>query len=413
ALLAVLELGAGSAAAIKRRLVSVGATNIIVQAGPASRNGVSLGSGTTRTLMPEDADAVRRECPSVSAVAPLVVTRGQVVHGNRNWNTLYVYGTTPDFLRVRDWEGLAEGEPFTADDVRDGGMVCVLGQTIADELFEGQSPVGREVCVGDVRFRVLGVLRRKGTNMIGIDQDDIFLAPWTTIKARVTGTSGAAPPQDVASSRYPGTPGALFPERSPAQRLNEPQLVRFANVDYLLVQAPSPEEIPAACGQITRLLRERHHIAPGEKDDFGVREFTEVIAVVNGTVRLLAAVLLVVALVSLLVGGIGIMNIMLVSVTERTREVGLRMAVGATAGAVLRQFLAEAVVLCLFGGALGIALGRVITFLAWRLAHCPSASSPLPLLGAAGASLAVGVLFGYYPAWRASRLDPIGALRYE
>ncbi|HEX8200745.1 MAG TPA: ABC transporter permease [Isosphaeraceae bacterium] len=422
-LIAIAEIGTGSWVAIRGILMRMGVENVLVQAGAASRNGVSLGSGSNKTLTPEDAEAILRECPAVVGLAPIVYARLQVVRGNRNWVPSSLFGTTPGFLAVRDWEDLAEGEAFTDADVRDTALVCLLGRTLVRELFGGESPVGREVYVQGVPLTVRGVLRRKGADIIGEDQDDILLVPWTTLKYRVSAAPGgaaapAAPgPLDRASlladRRFPRSEAELFPVPSALQALNSPRLDRFSNVDSILVRARSTGEIGAAMAQIRGLLRERHRIAPGQGDDFAVRDFTEVIHTVRATVALVAGLLLCVALIALVVGGVGIMNIMLVSVTERYREIGLRMAVGARPRDILRQFLMEAVVLCVLGGAAGILVGRGSSLAFRWLAGWPTAASALAVLASVSVSIAVGLAFGYYPAWKASRLDPIEALRYE
>jgi len=423
-IIAIAEIGKGSSTAIRQVLASTGVDTILVTPGAASSNGVSLGSGSVKTLTPEDADAIRRECPAVDSLSPIIYSRRQVVHGPRNWNPIYLYGAAPEFLRVREWEDLDEGEPFTEADVREAAMVCVLGRTLVDELFEGESPIGQEVLVNDVPLRVVGVLSRKGANIIGEDQDDILLAPWSTIKFRVSGgtapaaavppdTSEGSIPADLLGRRFPRSRKGLYPAASAAQALATPHLERFSNVDSILVRAHSTEEIPAAMAQIKALMRERHLVAAGGKEDFTVKDFTEVLAAVQSTVGLVGGLLLIVALISLVVGGVGIMNIMLVSVTERYREIGLRMALGAGPRDILRQFLVEAVVLCVLGGTIGIALGRGASLLVRLLAKWPTESSMLAILASVSVSVTIGVIFGYYPAWKASRLNPIEALRYE
>jgi ABC-type antimicrobial peptide transport system permease subunit len=386
---------------------------------------VSLGSGSIKTLTPEDADVIHHECPSVDSLAPLVFTRLQVVHGNKNWVPSTFVGTTPGYLRVREWEDLEEGGSFTEQDVHDAAMVCLLGHTVATELFDERSPVGQEILVNDVPLRVLGVLCRKGADIIGEDQDDLVVVPWTTVKFRVS--TGAVPSGERSGEpgmdptallnpmarRYPRRHAAPYPTASPMQSIDTPRLERLSNVDSILVRAVSTEEIPTAMDQITRVLRERHRIAPGESADFAVRDFTAVVHAVKGTVGLVAGLLLCVALISLLVGGIGIMNIMLLTVTERYREIGLRMAVGARSRDILRQFLVEAVVLCVLGGAVGIAAGRGASVLVRLLARWPTQPSLIAVLASVSVSITVGVIFGYYPAWKASRLDPIEALRFE
>jgi ABC-type antimicrobial peptide transport system permease subunit len=434
AVIAMMEIGQGSSTEVKKTIASMGADNLLVQPGTASSGGVSFGSGTIMTLTPDDAKSIARECPAImpGGVAPIVRARTQVVYGNRNWVPLYIYGTTPEFLTVRDWQNLDEGEAFTDADVRNGTKVCLLGTTIVRELFGEESPVGKEVRVQNVTMRVVGVLSRKGANMMGLDQDDILLAPWTTIKYRVSGTSattanqsgssGAAasspanPAQqgvNTLSQLYPSSVTGLYPTPSATQQADTPTPVRFTNVDQILVRAASTEEIPLAIRQITELLHERHRIGPGQQDDFNIRDMTEMSKALGNTSKLMAGLLLCVALISLVVGGVGIMNIMLVSVTERTKEIGLRMAVGARARDILRQFLVESVLLCLMGGAMGIVLGRGASFLVRLLLRWPTEPSLPAVIASVVVSAAVGVGFGYYPAWKASRLDPIEALRYE
>ncbi len=324
-----------------------------------------------------------------------------------------------------EWEDLDQGEPFTEQDVNDVAMVCLLGQTVSHELFDEQSAIGQEVYVNDVPLRVVGVLSRKGADIIGEDQDDLLVAPWTTVKFRVSagatssGETKDSPGSDLTASqglsvrRYPRRHVAPFPTTVPMQSIDSPRLERLSNVDSIMVRALSTDEIPGAMDQITRVLRERHRIAPGEPADFAVRDFTAVVHAVKGTVGLVAGLLLCVALIALLVGGIGIMNIMLLTVTERYREIGLRMAVGARSRDILRQFLVEAVVLCLIGGAVGITAGRGASVLVRLLARWPTEPSFVAVLASVSVSITVGVIFGYYPAWKASRLDPIEALRFE
>ena len=418
-LIAIAEIGKGSWVAIRQILTKMGVDNVLVKAGSASRNGVSLGSGSVKTLTPEDAEAILRECPAVDRLAPIVNARGQVVRGNRNWNPSSFVGTTPDYLAVRDWDELAEGEVFTEVEVRDAATVCVLGQTLVRELFPDESPVGQEVLVAGVPLRVVGTLRRKGADIIGEDQDDILLVPWSTIKYRTsasvapsaaaTGVAGDAAEQiNLLRMRYPRSEASAYPAGSAIQAADSPRLERLANVDAILVKTTSTDEIPAAMDQIRRVMRERHGV-----DDFAVQDFTGVIEAVRGTVGLVAGLLVCVALISLIVGGVGIMNIMLVSVTERYREIGLRMAVGARPRDILRQFLVESIVLCVSGGAAGILVGRGSSLLVRKLAQWPTESSTPALIASVSISITIGLIFGYYPAWKASRLDPIEALRYE
>src|SRR5947209_5699525 len=315
AVIAMMEIGQGSSTAIRKTIASMGANNLLVQPGTASSGGVTFGSGSVITLTPQDAEAIRKDCPAVQSVAPVVRARTQVVYGNRNWVPLYIYGTTQEFLEVRDWADLSEGEPFTDRDVRNGSKVCLIGQTLVRELFQNESPLGKEVRVQNVSFRVVGVLSRKGANMMGMDQDDILLAPWTTIKYRVSGatlgnvnqsaaSASTDPTQQVNSLKqmYPGTQSGIYPAQSATQAADTPQPVRFANVDQLLTRVASTEEIPTAMRQVTELLHERHHIRDGQPDDFSIRDMTEMMKAMGSTAKLMTNLLLGVALISLIVG---------------------------------------------------------------------------------------------------------------
>jgi ABC-type antimicrobial peptide transport system permease subunit len=432
AVITMMEIGKGSSSAVQQTIASMGANNLLIMPGTASSGGVTFGGGSVVTLTPQDADAILRECPAVDAVAPVVRCRTQVVYGNRNWVPSFIYGTTPAFLDVRDWQEMDEGDPFTDRDVHGASKVCLLGQTVVRELFGNESPVGKEVRVQNVTFRVVGVLSRKGANMMGLDQDDILLAPWTTIKYRVAGVSATTTNQSAASAStsQPGSvsttvnstsqlyPTAsfqaqLYPQASVTESADTPQPIRFTNVDQIYARAASVPEIQTAMRQITDLLHERHHIRAGQPDDFSIRDMTEMSMALASTSNLMTSLLLGVALISLVVGGVGIMNIMLVSVTERTKEIGLRMAVGARARDILRQFLVEAVVLCLLGGALGIVFGLGGSLVFRVFLHWRTETSVEAIFASVLVSATVGVVFGYYPAWKASRLDPIEALRYE
>ena len=430
AVIAMMEIGAGSSHAIQATIASMGANNLMILPGAASSGGVSFGGGSSMTLTPQDADAILNESPAVKGSVPVVRARTQVIYGNRNWVPSFIYGTTPAWLDVREWD-LAEGDMFTDRDVRNASKVCVLGQRLVRELFQGENPIGKEIRVQNVSFRVVGVLTSKGANMMGMDQDDLLLAPWTTIKFRVTGSSATTANQSAGSGSsststsststavnslnqiYPNAQNQLYPIPSATQTADTPQPVRFINVDQILTAGRSTEEIPAAIKQITQILRERHRLGPGEPDDFNIRDMTEMTKALSSTSDMMTKLLLAVALISLLVGGVGIMNIMLVSVTERTREIGLRMAVGAWARDILEQFLAESVILCFCGGVAGIIFGRGISLLVRAFLHWPTEISLGAIVAAFAVSVTVGIVFGFYPAWKASRLDPIIALRYE
>ncbi|HTQ37807.1 MAG TPA: ABC transporter permease [Pirellulales bacterium] len=430
AVIAMIEIGQGAKTAIEASIASMGANSLLVQSGAATSGGVSFGVGSVLTLTPQDADEIAKQCSSVDAVAPMVRVRAQLIYGNRNWVPMNIYGTTPAYLDVRDWKDMDMGDMFTDRDVLNGNKVCVIGETIVRELFQGQNPIGKSVRVQNVSLRVVGVLSKKGANTFGMDQDDILLAPWSTIKYRVAGSSAGNVNQSSAttaaatgatsttttvntlSNLYPGG-DALYPALSANDIADTPQPIRFTNVDQIQVEGASAAEVPQAIDEITALLRERHHLRPGQPDDFSIRDMTELTKTMTQQSSLMSGLLLIVAMISLLVGGVGIMNIMLVSVTERTREIGLRMAVGARSHHILRQFLIEAVVLCLFGGIAGIAFGRCASMMVKHFMRWPTQISIPAIVAAFLVSVTVGVVFGFYPAWKASRLDPIEALRYE
>jgi ABC-type antimicrobial peptide transport system permease subunit len=421
AVIAMMEIGNGSSLAIQRTIATMGALNLLIFPGNSMTGGVSFGSGSKLDLTAEDADAIARECPSVAATAPVVWTRTQAVYENRNWVPNTIYGTTPAFLDVRDWAEMAEGEAFTERDVRNCSKVCVVGQTLVRELFAGESPIGKEMRLLNVNFKVIGVLRPKGANMMGSDQDDIVLAPWTTIKYRVTGQAASvanasaytAPATILPSQVYITGQQGLYSVPSAVQQADTPAPVHFANISQIVVATRDAGQVPAAMDEITTLLRERHHLRGDMPDDFTIRDLTEIMKTMSSTSDLMTNLLLIVALFSLVVGGVGIMNIMLVSVTERTREIGLRMAVGAQGSDILKQFLTEAVTLCVLGGIIGIGLGRATSMIVRAVKHWPTATSVGAIIAAVAVSASVGIIFGFYPAWKASRLDPIEALRYE
>ena len=421
AVIAMMEIGNGSSLAIQHTIATMGAYNLMVFPGNSMLGGISSGTGGSMKLTPEDADAILTDCPSVASVAPVVRARAQAVYNNLNWSPGTLYGTTPAFLDVRDWSEMAQGDSFTESDVRNAGKVCVIGKTIVDKLFQDEPPVGKEIRLMSVNFKVIGVLKAKGANMMGSDQDDIILAPWTTIKYRVSSVSSSTTTPAAASGSasvlpsqvYPPAPASLYSVATSVQQADTPQPVRFANVDQIVAAAKSGGEVQTAIDEITALLRERHHIRADMPVDFSIRDMTEMTRTMSSTTELMTTLLLIVAAISLVVGGVGIMNIMLVSVTERTREIGLRMAVGAQSSDILHQFLMEAIVLCLIGGAVGIGLGRMTSVLVRMIKHWPTAVSMGAIIVAVAVSALVGVLFGFYPAWKASRLDPIDALRYE
>ena len=422
AVIAMMEVGNGVSTLNANAIASLGANNLLVMPGQAASGGVSFGAGSTMTLTPQDCDAIIQGAPALRAAAPEVRTSGQIVYGNKNWVPMQISGTTPAYFDVRQWP-IDQGAYFTDQDVRNSGKVCVIGQTIQKQLFDNENPVGKDLRLSNISLRVVGVLGRKGASMFGSDQDDVIIAPWTTIKYRISGktSSASVAQQSTAASTtvntldnlYPNSTLALYPVPSDIQAADDPQPVRFANINSIQTAAASSGEVDLAIKQMTDILRERHRLRDEDPDDFQIRDMTEVMNTFASVTELTSKLLLIVATISLIVGGVGIMNIMLVSVTERTREIGLRMAVGARSTNILLQFLIEAILLCLVGGIIGITLGRVVSLIVrWKL-HWPTAISIPAIVASVIVSASVGILFGFYPAWKASRLDPIEALRYE
>jgi putative ABC transport system permease protein len=377
AVIAMVGVGTGATARIQAQIQSIGSNLIIVLPGSLSSNGVRLGSGAVATLTEDDAKAIAAECPSVSAVAPSVRGGVQVVYGNNNWATT-VQGVTPDYMTIRDYTMLS-GLFFTDQDVDAAAKVAVLGETVVKNLFGNSDPTGQVAIIKNVPFTVVGVLTPKGQSPSGQDQDDIILLPISTAKQKVLGTNKA----------------------------------NAKAVSTLMVQASGPAAMDQAQQEMEALLRERHRILEGQEDDFTIRNLTEVFAAQESSAQVMSILLGAIASVSLIVGGIGIMNIMLVSVTERTREIGLRQAVGAKTRDILSQFLVEAVTLSVLGGMIGIVIGLAASALISHFAQWSTQVSPLSILMAFVFSALVGVFFGYYPARKAAYLDPIEALRYE
>jgi putative ABC transport system permease protein len=374
AVIAMVSIGQGAQASVQEQIANVGTNLLFVSAGSQNVGGVRSGTGATNSnrLTVEDIEAIRREIPTVAMASPTVNTRAQLIFGNQNWNT-QVQGVNEQFPQIKKWE-VASGEFFTEADVRTAARVIVLGQTVAESLYPGLDPIGQMVRVRELPFRVIGVMKPKGQDAGGRDQDDTAFAPFTAVQKK---------------------------------------LLAITHVQFAHVSAISPSATYTAQDQITQLLRQRHNLAPNEEDDFSVRNLTDIAEAADETNRIMTILLGSIAGVSLLVGGIGIMNIMLVSVTERTREIGIRMAVGARSSAVRTQFLIESIVLSLTGGAIGILFGITISFLIPMLVGWPTLISFIAIIGSVIFSAAVGIFFGYYPARKAAGLDPIDALRYE
>jgi ABC-type antimicrobial peptide transport system permease subunit len=432
AVITMMEIGQGASSTIARNIASMGANTVNISPGAKVNGGVNLGSGSAMTLTPGDCDAIRTECPAVRYAAPQAwCKQTQLVYGSRNWIPRNISGTTASFLEIHNWSPLAEGEPFTDRDVRNGSKVCIIGQTLARELFAGEDPVGKDLRAGSVTLRVVGLLTTKGADMFGNDQDDIMIAPWTTVKYRISNQGGNSAGQQAAamttaasaagttvntlSNPYPAVAAntTLYPTPSTVQQADAPLPVRFSNVDQIICAATSAATVSRAVEEITALLHQRHHVGVQVANDFQVQSATEFAAMLGSTTSRMASLLLSVAVLSLLVGGVGIMNIMLVSVTERTREIGLRLAVGARGMDILQQFLIEAIILCLAGGLVGIGLGELASWSVRRFLKYPTEVSIPAIVASVIVSATVGVIFGFYPAWKAARLDPIDALRYE
>jgi putative ABC transport system permease protein len=375
AVITMLAVGTGASERISKQIASVGSNLIIVLPGSTTSGGLRMGAGTQQTLKKEDAEAMEKECPAVSDVAPILNGVAQIVSGNQNWST-GVYGTTSGILAVRDWS-LISGRPFTEQDIRNATKVAILGQTVADYLFGGMEPIGQIIRIKKVPFTVIGILDRKGQSPIGQDQDDVVYIPVSTAQKKIIGT------------HFPGM------------------------VRSIMVKAKSTEDLDAAESQITELLRQRHRIGPRQENDFTVRNLTSIMQVAEQSTKVMTLLLGAIASVSLLVGGIGIMNIMLVSVTERTREIGIRMSVGAKTWDIRLQFIVEALTLSLAGGIIGIISGIAGSQILTALAGWSTIVSPLSVILAFGFSGMVGIFFGFYPAYKASLLNPIDALRYE
>ena len=420
----MMEIGAGAAQSIKSSISNMGTNVMMVWPSAVKTSGVSSGAGGSVTLTEEDCIAIALECLSVEAASPSLSRRGiQAIAGNRNWTPSTIYSGNEDYFTVQSWKTPESGRYFTKREVDTAACVCVIGQTVKDELFPGENPVGRDLRLNSVLFRVIGVLPKKGANMMGMDQDDTVIVPWRTMRNRLSRSGSSATGAMASSSTtsttsstssvYPERTISIYPARDSVQAQNYPLPVRFDNIDQITASAKSPEQVPDAIRQITEVLRRRHRIQPGMPNDFVVRDMSEMLKTMASTSGLMTSLLLIVALLSLVVGGVGIMNIMLVSVTERTREIGLRMAVGARGARILWQFLIESVLLCLIGGIVGIAVGRCASMVIAHVLHWPVCVSLNAILLSAGISAAIGVIFGFYPAWRASRLNPIDALRHE
>ncbi len=372
AVIAVVSIGQGAQYLVQQGIQAMGTNAVFIAAGSNRMGGIRQGYGGVKTLTTDDMTAILQEVPLIKEAAPAVQSRQQVVYGNQNWNTS-ITGTTPNYFEIRTWPVQA-GSIFSDEEVDLAANVCVIGTTVEKILFGNENPVGQTIRIGNLPFRVDGVLESKGQNVTGQDQDDVIFAPYTTVQKKISGITW---------------------------------------LQFIVASAITQEASVAAVAPITSLLRERHRIRPGDDDDFLIRTQADIADLANQTQSVMTMLLGGIASVSLVVGGIGIMNIMLVSVTERTREIGVRMAVGATEDDVRRQFLVEAVTLSMMGGAIGIVFGLVGSALISNFLSWPTLISGKAILAAVIFSAAVGIFFGYYPAHKAAQLDPIEALRYE
>ncbi|PYP86213.1 MAG: multidrug ABC transporter substrate-binding protein [Blastocatellia bacterium AA13] len=374
AVIAMIAIGQGASSQIQSQIAQLGNNMLFVMAGSSRTGGMRGGSGSTNTLTVEDSEAIARECPSVRMTTPGVRAGGQLVFGNQNWSASSgIMGVNENFPDIRSWP-VTSGEFFTEGDVRTSARVCVIGKTVADNLFAGVDPIGQTMRIRNLPFRVIGVLSTKGQGQFGNDQDDTVMVPYTTAQKK---------------------------------------MLTITYINQVMVSAISPSATFTAENQISDLLRQRHKLGPNQEDDFFVRNLTDVAEAADQSSKIMINLLASIAGVSLMVGGIGIMNIMLVSVTERTREIGIRMAIGARSKVIRRQFLIESITLSFVGGLIGVLFGVAAAITISRTLSWPTLISPASIFISVIFSMLVGILFGYYPARKAASLDPIDALRYE
>lgn len=372
AVIVMVAIGQGAQSQIESQISSLGSNLVIVYPGASRQGGVSMGAGTANRLTLDDVESLQRNLQYANGVSPLIRTGAQLIGGSGNWSTS-IFGVSEDYLEIRAWP-LTSGDYFEISDIRSRAKVCVIGKTIADNLFAGEDPIGQQIQIRNVPFKIIGVLTPKGQNATGQDQDDMVLAPYSTVQFRLSGW-------------------------------------RF--IQQIIISAQSADLMPMAQDEIRNVMRESHKLQPGDDDDFTIRNQTELAEAAQETTKVMTVLLASIAAVSLIVGGIGIMNIMLVSVTERTREIGIRMAIGARGRDILRQFLIEAMALSLLGGIVGIVIGVVSAELVSHFSGWIVKLSVPTIIISFGFSGLVGIFFGFYPARKAASLNPIEALRFE
>ncbi len=422
AVVAIMEIGEGSKKQVADKFSSMGTNVITVSGASISTAGVNTGQGGRASLYATDADALMKDCPEfVKGASPVVRASGQVIVGNQNWSPRSIMGGNEHYLAIEGWK-VARGSSFTKKHVEEATRVCVIGNTIAKELYAGTEPIGQDIRIKDVVFTVIGVLETKGADGMGNDQDDCIMLPWTSIRTRLMGASGsaaiakagAANNAKVSSTDTFSTAAVNFyPGCDLQPYTNAPHPLRTRTVDSIAVQIHDGKAPDAAMDAMTPVLRRQHELEPGVLDDFTLRDRSQFVKMMTDTTSTISSLLISVAMISLVVGGVGIMNIMMVSVTERTREIGLRMAVGARPRDIMWQFLLEAVLLCTIGGVIGIIMGRVASGIVSAQMGWPVSSSVSAMVLSVSVAAVIGIVFGWYPAWKGSRLDPIDALRHE
>ncbi len=422
AVVAIMEIGEGSKQQVADKFSSMGTNVITVSGASVSTAGVNTGQGGRASLYATDADFLMKECPEfVKCASPVVRASGQVIVGNQNWSPRSIMGGNEHYLSIEGWK-VARGRSFTRKQVDEATRVCVIGQTIAKELYSGTEPIGQDIRIKDVVFTVIGVLESKGADGMGNDQDDCIMLPWTSIRTRLMGSSGSATiskggaansAKVSATDTFSTTTVNFYPGCDLQPYTNAPHPLRTRTVDSIAVQIQDGKAPDAAMDAMTPVLRRCHDLEPGVLDDFTLRDRSQFVKMMTETTDTISSLLISVAMISLVVGGVGIMNIMMVSVTERTREIGLRMAVGARPCDIMWQFLLEAVLLCTIGGIIGIIVGRIASGIVSANMGWPVSSSVMAMVLSVSVAAVIGIVFGWYPAWKGSRLDPIDALRHE